>query len=181
MFSQEIYPIKNSKGNISDIQPIQCYSGKEASLKKFLKQKDREKMLLNMQNIIGDIFALYEEIENTFPKKASDIGKRYGTRKYSKFNNDNVVGYSLFERKELKYMIPRGLMYPLVGAFRSLIEIDNAGKYYWKKNPIDIWNNIGSKLVAIILDEKMENPDALAKNQNLWSNLFKEVFIFAYL
>lgn len=181
MFSQEIYPIKNSKGNISDIQPIQCYSGKEASLKKFLKQKDREKMLLNMQNIIGDIFALYEEIENTFPKKASDIGKRYGTRKYSKFNNDNVVGYSLFERKELKYMIPRGLMYPLVGAFRSLIATDNAGKYYWKKNPIDIWNNIGSKLVAIILDEKMENPDALAKNQNLWSNLFKEVFIFAYL
>jgi hypothetical protein len=35
--------------------------------------------------------------------------------------------------------------------------------------------------VAIILDEKVENPDAIAKNGNLWSNLFKEVYIHGYL
>lgn len=38
MFSQEIYPYKTSEGILSDLQPMQCYSGKEASLKKFLKQ-----------------------------------------------------------------------------------------------------------------------------------------------
>ncbi len=183
MFSQAIYPIKNSKGNISDIQPIQCYSGKEASLKKFLnlKKEARDNLLLNMKNVIPDIFKLYEEIESTFAQYALKAGKRYGTRKYSKFDNEKIIGKSVFEEKDLKYMVPRGLMYPLVGAFRSIIEVDNVGNYSWKKDPITVWKNIGSKLAAIILDEKMENPDALAKNQNLWSNLFKEVFIYAYL
>lgn len=36
MFSQEIYNIKTSHGTLSETQPIQCYSGKEASLRKFL-------------------------------------------------------------------------------------------------------------------------------------------------
>ena len=42
---------------------------------------------------------------------------------------------------------------------------------------IDVWNVIGTKLVTILLDEKTENPDVLAKN----SNLFKEVYIYAYM
>lgn len=46
---------------------------------------------------------------------------------------------------------------------------------------IDVWNVIGTKLVTILLDEKTENPDVLAKNSNLWSNLFKEVYIYAYM
>ena len=73
-------------------------------------------------------------------------------------------------------------MYPLVGAFRSLVQIDDkTNLYFWKKNPIDVWKALGSKLVTIILDEKVENPDVLAKNPNLWSNLFKEIYIYAYI
>ena len=49
-------------------------------------------------------------------------------------------------------------------------------QYYVKKR----WT-IGTKLVTILLDEKTENPDVLAKNSNLWSNLFKEVYIYAYM
>ncbi len=66
--------------------------------------------------------------------------------------------------------------------FRSLIQVDNTtGEYYWKKDPIVVWEEIGAKLVATILDEKVENPDVIAKNGNLWSNLFKEVYIYGYL
>lgn len=190
MFSQSIYPYKTSMGSLSDTQPIQCYSGKEATLRKFLKlgsssestQKlNREKMIRNMQPIIPDIFNLWELIETTFPQKAGEAGKRYGTRKYSKFNG-STVGYSFINQTPLQYLIPKGLMYPLVGSFRALVLIDDTtGKYYWKKNPITVWNLIGSKLVSIILDEKTENPDVLAKNGNLWSNLFKEVYISGYM
>lgn len=189
MFSQEIYPIKDTKGVLSETQPIQSYSGKESSLKKFLylnaneipKQKiNREKMIKQMKPIISDIFKLWEEIECSFATVSANAGKRYGTRKYSKFNGGNPVGKSYFGQKDIYYVVPKGIMYPLVGSFRALVKLDN-GKYMWKKNPLDVWNEIGQKLVTIVLDERSENPDALAKNSNLWSNLFKEIYIFGWL
>ena len=190
MFSQEIYPYKNTDGVLSDLQPIQCYSGKEASLKKFLKQNggtdenqklDREKMIKNMMPIIPDIFDLWEKIETSFASVSNSTGKRFGARKYTKFDGGNIVGKSFFMQQDLQYYIPKGLMYPIVGAFRALILQNADGTYYWKKNPIDVWNDIGAKLVTIILDEKAENPDVIAKNSNLWGNLFKEVYIYGYM
>ena len=191
MFSQEIYPFKSSDGTLSEIQPIQCYSGKEASLKKFLncnghdlmsKRRNRNKMIENMVEIIPDIYNTWEAIETTFAEKASRAGKRYGTRKYAKFDNDKTVGKSFFYETDLKYIVPKGILYPILGSFRALVLRDNeTGKYYWKKNPLAVWEEIGPKLVGIVLDEKADTPDALAKNTNLWSNLFKEVYIYAYL
>ena len=71
-------------------------------------------------------------------------------------------------------------MYPLVGAFRSLVTTKDH-TYEWKVNPFEVWDKLGSKLTGIILDEKMANPDVIAKNTNLWSNLFKEIYIYAYV
>ncbi|TCL58440.1 AIPR protein [Kineothrix alysoides] len=190
MFSQEVYPYRNGQGDLSESQPIQCYSGKEASLRKFLymgggKEEDqkikRELMINNMRPIIPQIFELWEEIEITFANVSNKSGKRYGTRKYSRFEDNNIVGKSFLGEKDLKYIIPKGLMYPIVGAFRALVKINDDGTYYWQCDPIRVWNEIGSKLVTTILDEKTENPDILAKNTNLWSNLFKEVFIYGYM
>ena len=190
MFSQEIYPYKNADGVLSDVQPMQCYSGKEASLKKFLKQNggaaekqkiDRENMVKNMMPIIPDIFALWEKIETSFASVSNSTEKRFGTRKYTKYDGGKVVGKSFLMQQDLQYYIPKGLMYPVVGAFRALVQRNADGTYYWKKNPIEVWDVIGAKLVTIILDEKAENPDVIAKNSNLWSNLFKEVYIFGYM
>lgn len=191
MFSQSMYPFKSSLGTLNELQPIQCYSGKEATLRKFLcmdsKDKNQQKinrdtMVHSMKPIIPDIFKLFETIESEFASTANAANKRYGTRKYSKFNDGNIVGKTVFEEEDLRYIIPRGILYPLVGAFRALVVVDNATNLYsWKKNPLDVWKAIGSKLVTIILDEKTENPDALAKNTNLWNNLFKEVYIYAYI
>ena len=42
-------------------------------------------------------------------------------------------------------------------------------------------DKMSSKLVGIVLDEKTDNPDVIGKNANLWSNLFKEIYIEGYL
>ena len=158
--------------------------------KKFLKQNggteeqqkiDRENMIRNMMPIIGDIFGLWEKIETTFAIVTNSTGKRFGTRKYTKHDGEKVVGKSFLMQQDLTYYIPKGLMYPVVGAFRALIQRNADGTYFWKKNPIDVWDTLGPKLVTIILDEKAENPDVIAKNSNLWSNLFKEVYIYGYM
>lgn len=191
MFSQSMYPYKTSLGTLNETQPIQCYSGKETTLRKFLnmdsddkeKQKvNRDTMVKQMKPIIQDIFKLWEIVECEFATTANSINRRYGTRKYSKYHSGDIVGYSMFEETPVQYVIPKGLMYPLIGSFRALVVINQETDIYeWKKNPIDVWKAIGSKLVAIVLDEKAETPDSLAKNSNLWSNLFKEIYIYAYM
>lgn len=191
MFSQSMYPYKTSLGTLNETQPIQCYSGKETTLRKFLnmdsddkaKQKvNRDTMVKNMRPLIKDIFKLWEVVECEFAVTANSINRRYGTRKYSKYHGGDTVGYSMFEETPVQYVIPKGLMYPLIGSFRALVTINKeTGMYEWQKNPIDVWKAIGSKLVAIVLDEKAETPDSLAKNSNLWSNLFKEIYIYAYM
>ena len=190
MFSQEIYPYKKSNGALCDAYPIQCYSGKEASLRKFLNfpgktEKEnivaREKMIRNMQPIISDIFDLWEEIEVNFAEMSTDAGKRYRARKYAKYNGGKEVGKSFVKETPLECIVPKGLMYPLVGAFRALVETDKSnGAYFWRKDPKEVWRNIGPRLVGILLDERSENPEPMAKNTNLWSNLFKEVYIYGH-
>ena len=191
MFSQSMYPYKTSLGTLNESQPIQCYSGKETTLRKFLnmdssdkhQQKiNRDTMVKMMKPIIKDIFNLWETVELEFAATANATNRRYGTRKYSKYHNGDVVGKTMFGEKEVSYVVPKGLMYPLVGSFRALIRInEKTGLYEWQKQPIDVWRALGSKLVGIILDEKAETPDTLAKNTNLWSNLFKEIYIYAYM
>jgi len=189
MFSQEIHPLKVS-GTLSQNHPIQSYSGKEASLRRFLylnssdadQQKvNREKMLSNMAPIIKDIFSLWEKIETTFADAAKKSNRAYGARKYSKYDNGNVVGQSFFGSADLKYAVPKGIMYPLVSAFRALVELNKDGTYTWKKNPENVWNEIGPTLVSTILDEKVDGPEGIGKSSNVWSNLFKEVYIHAHI
>ena len=52
--------------------------------------------------------------------------------------------------------------------------------YSWVESPKEVWEAIGPQLVSIVLEEKAETPDVIAKNSNVWSNLFKEVFIYGH-
>jgi hypothetical protein len=184
MFSQTLYGYKTAMGTLAESQPVQCYTGKEASLKKFLNlgKEKREKMIKDMMPVIPTIFELWDKIERNFATVANKSGKRYGTRKYSKFDDNKIVDNALFSEVGLEYVVPKGLLYPVVGAFRALITVDQGtGKYSWVKDLVLVWEKIGGKLATIILDEKSDNPDVLAKNTNLWSNLFKEVYIYGFM
>ncbi len=184
MFSQEIYCYKNPEGTLNDQQPIQCYTGKEATLKRFvnLGKEKREKMLNDMRDIIPDIFKIWEYIEANFDKLALKVGKRYTSRKYAKYNDEEWVCSSSYFEKKLHFVVPKGLIYPIVGAYRSLVIIDpKTHKYKWTKNIDEMLANTASKLVGIVLDEKTDNPEVVGKNVNLWSNLFKEIYIEGYL
>ena len=57
----------------------------------------------------------------------------------------------------------------------------NNSLYSCISNPSVIWNDIDANLTNVILDEKAETPDVIAKNSNLWSNLFTEVYINGYM
>lgn len=181
MFNQNLYPVLGQEGLSGDGQPIQSYTGKEVSLKRFLNQgkESRERILENMRPIIEDIFLLWEAVEREFPQKVKNGKRQYGVKKYAKYNKGEIVGRSLFYQEDLIYLVPKGIVYPVTGAFRALVSIDAAtGKYTWKKDPLNVWSILGDRLAAIVWDEKEENPEYLGKSRNLWSNLFKEVLLY---
>lgn len=191
MFSPVIYP-KN--GN----HPIQSYTGKETSLKKFLnmghnktedesvRKKARELEIMKMSDIIPDIIELWDNIECQLPEVAKAMKKRYGRKPYSCYkedekNNPIVVGYSKFSNSPLYYLVPTGLLYPIVGAFRALVEYDEAkGKYKWIESPFVVWDEQKEKIVESILvssNEQKDNPNAIGKSINAWDSLFTKVYI----
>lgn len=93
MFNQNLYPVMAEGGTAGEAQPVQSYTGKEYSLKRFLDQgKDiREQTVQKMKTIIPDIFALWDKVEVELPAKAGQTRHRYGSKKYSKYTGE-VVG-----------------------------------------------------------------------------------------
>ena len=184
MFFQNVYPCTNEDGTLNEMQPVKCYTGKEATLKKFVDigKEEREATLKNMKNIISDIFHIWDQIEMNFNEFAKEAGRRYLTRNYAKYKKDVIQATSLVSQKPMEYVVPRGLIYPIVGAFRALVRINpETNEYYWVKNPELVLKRLGGRLVGIVLDEKTDSPEYIGKSSNLWNNLFKEVYIEGHL
>lgn len=180
MFNQNLYPVMAEGGTAGESQPVQSYTGKEYSLRRFLDQgKDiREQTIQKMRTIIPDIFTLWDKVEIELPAKAGQTRHRYGSKKYSKYTGE-VVGRTMLSETDIRYLVPKGILYPVVGSFRALVQIDEVtGEYSWKRNIFEAWDSMGPKLVGIVLDEKEDNPEYLGKSRNLWSNLFKEMLLY---
>lgn len=180
MFNQSLYPVMSAGGTAGEAQPVQSYTGKECSLKRFLDQGKtaREQAIQKMAAIIPDIFALWDRVEVELPTKASQTRHRYGAKKYAKYTGE-VIGTTMLNETDIRYLVPKGILYPIVGSFRALVQTDTVtGAYSWVRDPFEAWDTIGPKLVGIVLDEKEDNPEYLGKSRNLWSNLFKEMLLY---
>ncbi len=186
MFNQVLYPNSDLKG----VQPIQSFSGKEVGLKKFLQagldrdaldeecREAREDLLRKMAPIIPDIFLLWDHIERNFTDATRQINKRYGSRRYAKGNNPTA----LLSGQPLDYVVPKGIMYPVVGSFRALVRVGKDGMYCWAVPPIQAWEDMKATLATFVMDTSEElanNPANIGRSSNLWSNLFSNMFVYA--
>ncbi len=179
MFNQVLYP------RLGDAQPIQSYTGRAASLVKFLNLKEsRDQLVKNMTPILPDIFEAWNMVETTFADKGKSVNRIYRKKKMSRYEDENkVVNYSLFGNEPMNYVLPKGLIFPIVASFRALVKVDKSNqKYSWRIKPEVVWERIGGKLINIIMtssEDLADSPDAVAKSPNTWDLLFKEVLIYS--
>jgi hypothetical protein len=193
MFSPVLYPKGGS-------HPIQSYTGKETSLNKFLnmgfnkneketiRKEAREAEIHKMSHIIPDIFKLWDEIECEIPTITKQMNKRYGRKPYSGYKEDDrnkpiIVGHAKFSNSGLYYLVPTGLLYPLVGAFRALvIKPEDSDTYEWVENPFVVWDKLKEKLIDSILNssnEQHDNPNAIGKSISAWDGVYTKVYIYS--
>ena len=84
-----------------------------------------------------------------------------------------------FYHHDRGYVTPNGILFPILGALRALLE-EKDGVYCWKKNPFEILDKVGPELVATTIDRYrsyVSNPNAVGKDIGNWTLLYMRVMM----
>lgn len=162
---------------------VQAYSSKAMTLKDYLSNYEKYRNNLSdnpyfkMKPIITDIIRLADTIEVEMGAKYREkvanglFGKIRGV--------DAVPGTSKFLEKQTNHRISKGLLYPIIGAFRALVEVDeNTGSYKWRSDPFQMWDKVGATLVQDTVERSRSfnnNPQSAGKDAGLWRQNYQTV------
>lgn len=165
--------------------PIQSYSGKTQVFKRYRSEYDSP-FYKSLTKQIPKLVALYDLIEEELPQKYKEYKEAMGVTK-SRFgkvrgiecvNEDETKGrsaYTFYLQNVIQYKISSGYIYPIFGAFRSLLKYDSDTETVsWLFDPIEIWNEIGTSLAQNTF-ETSNNPQLAGKDKQLWLSNYRIV------
>ena len=138
-----------------------------------------KKNKMNVTLCDKDNVQLYDAIETELSDKYVQYKKELGTAN-PRFgavrgidNKDDAS--SFFLKTSMQYTISSGYIYPIFGAFRSLLKFDeSADKLEWEFDPVDMWNEIGKSLAQNTF-ESSSNPQLAGKDKQLWLSNYRIV------
>lgn len=159
--------------------PVQSYSGKAQVFKRY-KQAFETPFYKSLTQQIPMLVELYDIIELELPEKYKEYKKfqgvanpRFGSvRGIESLENSTKTQ---FLKKPTKYSVSSGYIYPIFGAFRSLLRLNESkSTVSWLFNPIDIWNEVGTSIVQNTF-ETYTNPQLAGKDKQLWLSNYRIV------
>lgn len=177
------YLIAMDRRNFSrTVHPINAYRSKAACLKHFKEHKDDFKPIYP---IAKDVLKLWDAIHLELPELYNKVrGERGGVTggKFGKLTGAAHLGDSKRQPLEFlggysHYVIPTGLKYPILGAFRALL-VEKKGRYAWA-NGIDpcelLKSELGKDLVQTIGEFALEakNPSKTGKSILVWQSCYQ--------
>lgn len=152
--------------------PIQSYSGKAQVFKRYKGAYGTE-FYKSLTKQLPVLVNLYDLIERELASKYNEYKKKLGVA-IPRFGS--VKGVENIEKgtktnylqKKTSYVISSGYIYPIFGAFRSLLRFDDeSGKVSWIFDPVEIWNEVGTSIVQNTF-ESSNNPQLAGKDKQLW-------------
>lgn len=189
MFNIDQYPSM-------DNCPVAGYNSKKKCIDTYIKYiekvengdiKGTENPYYKMKDIIPDIFKLYDRLETNIGSYYSkkNPGGHYGATTGVAVAKEGKNGvkkkfYSKFGGREMIHSTPKGFLYPILGAFRALLE-EKEGKYTWgKSDPFEIMDKIGPELVTTTIERSRQNgnnPNKTGRDITLWAPLYMRVMM----
>lgn len=159
--------------------PVQSYSGKAQVFKRY-KQAFETPFYKSLAKQLPVLVELYDVIERELPEKYKNYKKAQGVAN-PRFGNvrgieslDNSTKTE-FLATPTKYSVSSGYIYPIFGAFRSLLRFDETqGNVSWLFDPITIWNEVGTSIVQNTF-ETYTNPTFAGKDKQLWLSNYRIV------
>lgn len=165
------YPDDNSA-------PVQSYSGKAQVFKRY-KSAYNTPFYKGLTEQLPLLVELFDTIEQELPdmynsyKKALGINPRFGSVRG--IESLNAKTKTTYIKKSISYNISSGYIFPIFGAFRTLLQYDeSAQKVSWLFNPIEIWREVGVSLAQNTF-ETYGNPQLAGKDKQLWLSNYRIV------
>jgi hypothetical protein len=176
--------------NFSDTShPINTYRSKSACLKHFKENLPAYKKIYPLAQ---QLLELFDQIQLKLPELYNRVRGQTGGVSGGKFGKLTGVAYRdgkpvsdlYFLGVSSKYGVPAGFVYPILGAFRALLE-DKNGKYNWADglDPVKMLDgDLGLKLADTIGNFALEaqNPSKTGKSPLVWQACYQSVEV-AYL
>ena len=155
-----------------NMAPIQSYSGKAQVFKRYRVAFDTP-FYKSLTKQLPMLVNLYDLIERELSAKYTEYKKKLGVA-VPKFGHVKGVEYiekgtkTNFLQNKIHYSISSGYIYPIFGAFRSLLRFDEkTGEVSWVFNPLEIWEEVGASIVQNTF-ETSNNPQLAGKDKQLW-------------
>lgn len=162
----------------SNSQPIQAYSGKAQVLKDYLQEYDKKDgAYRKIAPLLPTITKLYDAIESEMPSAYLEINPSGKFGRIKGVDSKKTKIKSKFYDNKIDYQISQGLIFPIIAAFRALLDINDTG-LEWEVDPLEIWKNIKEKLVNNTIEMSRQlgnNPQSAGKSATLWSQNFDAV------
>jgi hypothetical protein len=170
------------KFNEEKREPIVSYANK-GSVLDYYREDAWKPGYEALRPLVADILRLYDYIAVSFPvqydKYRESLGQRagrLGQRKEVGFKEKGAYTLPLTQAKT-PYRIPDGWLYPLLAAFRMLIDFSGS-RASWYFDPQRFFDTIGATMVADIVEESEamgKSAQAVGKSRPLWNALRKSV------
>lgn len=158
--------------------PIQSYSGVAQVFKRY-KTAYNTAFYKALTKELPTLIKLYDTIEATLPEKYAAYKKMNGVQN-PRFGSVRGItprenGTTKFLDTKTGYQISNGYIFPIFGAFRSLLYFDKTTKeVHWIFDPISIWNTVGDTLAQNTFDS-IANPQLAGKDKQLWLTNYRIV------
>lgn len=163
-------------------EPTVAYTAKGQVLNQYLTPEWRAGYVA-LKDVLPDILRLYDWIGARFTDNYQGSGRgNIKNRKVIKHYKRGFHHLKLTGAK-IEYHVPDALIYPILAAFRALLEFPNGGPARWQVSPVKIdpfkfWDEVGRTMVDDVMSTAKtlkDNPLQVGKFKGLWKNLHKTV------
>lgn len=167
--------------NSGSVHPVVTYEKKSVVLSSFAEEYKTNggRSYRRLRPIIKDILKLHDTIQLEFPKLCENVEQ----------DAPELIEHAKKSPHEFTFLqarsterLARGALYPILAAFRWMVEDDpDADTVRWRggfDNVIRRWRDTGGRLITQTVDKSREvghNSDAIGKSASHWGALHKEV------
>jgi hypothetical protein len=159
-----------------DTPPVMAYEKKSQALKLF---EDKPVQYEELRPILKDILVLHDLIRLTSREHWNESGGVFGNLA---FVEKRKKGYTFpFLGRTGEFRLMNGALYPMLGAFRWMVERDSKGRVRWRggfEQVKALWEVSAAELMKMTQQASVElgrNPNAIGKSRNHWSNVYARV------
>lgn len=123
-------------------------------------------LLADILKLHDHVYAGFEEAYRQAKEGKAKLGRRAGI--------ENKQHKLLLTGTEVNYVIPSGLIFPLLASLRALVGYNGNGEAYWKTSPTRFFDKYGAELVGTLieqLDMLGGNPQTAGKKKPVYTAL----------